>query len=61
MVVVLLVMTPSSARPGVSPSQIYYYFGDKKSLFKAVIAYDTDTILSIQEPMLTRLDSFDAL
>jgi len=46
---------------GVSPSQIYHYFGDKKSLVKAVIAYDTDTILSIQEPMLSRLDSFEAL
>jgi AcrR family transcriptional regulator len=46
---------------GVSPSQIYHYFGDKKSLVKAVIAYDTDLILGIQEPMLSRLDSFEAL
>jgi TetR/AcrR family transcriptional regulator, transcriptional repressor for nem operon len=46
---------------GVSPSQIYHYFGDKKSLVKSVIAYDTDLILGIQEPMLTSLDSFEAL
>jgi TetR/AcrR family transcriptional repressor of nem operon len=46
---------------GVSPSQIYHYFGDKKSLVKAVIAYDTDLILSVQQPVLSRLDSFEAL
>jgi TetR/AcrR family transcriptional regulator, transcriptional repressor for nem operon len=46
---------------GVSPSQIYHYFGDKKSLVKAVIAYDTDLILSVQQPLLTSLDSFEAL
>jgi AcrR family transcriptional regulator len=46
---------------GVSPSQIYHYFGDKKSLVKAVIAYDTDLILSVQQPMLSLLDSFEAL
>jgi TetR/AcrR family transcriptional repressor of nem operon len=46
---------------GLSPSQIYHYFGDKKSLIKAVIAYQTEAVLDTQRPLLSRLDSFEAL
>jgi TetR/AcrR family transcriptional regulator, transcriptional repressor for nem operon len=46
---------------GISPSQIYHYFGDKKSLVKAVIAVQTETVLRTQTPALSRLDSFEAL
>ncbi|HEX3752594.1 MAG TPA: TetR/AcrR family transcriptional regulator [Streptosporangiaceae bacterium] len=46
---------------GISPSQIYHYFGDKKSLVKAVIALQTEAVLKEQNPSLSRLDSFEAL
>jgi TetR/AcrR family transcriptional repressor of nem operon len=46
---------------GISPSQIYHYFGDKKSLVKAVIAVQTEAVLGTQRPLLSRLDSFEAL
>ncbi|HWG15266.1 MAG TPA: TetR/AcrR family transcriptional regulator [Streptosporangiaceae bacterium] len=46
---------------GISPSQIYHYFGDKKSLIKAVIGYQTEAVLDAQRPLLSRLDSFEAL
>ncbi len=46
---------------GLSPSQIYHYFGDKKSLIRAVIAFQTEAVLDAQLPLLSRLDSFDAL
>jgi AcrR family transcriptional regulator len=45
----------------VSPSQIYHYFRDKKSLVQAVIAHQTQAILAFQEPLLTTLDSVEAL
>lgn len=46
---------------GVSSSQIYHYFADKDDLTRAVIAFQTEAILSNQAPLLARLDSFDAL
>src|SRR5579875_258922 len=46
---------------GISPSQIYHYFGDKKSLVKAVIAFQTEAVLRQHAPALSRLDSFEAL
>src|ERR1700741_2049535 len=46
---------------GLSPSQIYHYFRDKRSLVQAVIAHQTDTILAIHTPLLARLDSIEAL
>jgi AcrR family transcriptional regulator len=46
---------------GISPSQIYHYFGDKKSLVKAVIAVQTEAVLRAQNPQLSRLDSVEAL
>ncbi|WP_046502561.1 TetR/AcrR family transcriptional regulator [Streptomyces odonnellii] len=46
---------------GVSPSQVYHYFGDKGALVRAVIAVTTDAVLDAQEPLLSRLDSLEAL
>jgi TetR/AcrR family transcriptional regulator, transcriptional repressor for nem operon len=46
---------------GVSASQLYHYFADKRSLTRAVIDYQTDAILGFQEPLLARLDSLEAL
>jgi TetR/AcrR family transcriptional repressor of nem operon len=44
-----------------SPSQLYHYFGDKRSLVQAVIQYQTAAVLDFQQPLLSRLDSFEAL
>jgi AcrR family transcriptional regulator len=44
-----------------SPSQLYHYFGDKRSLVRAVIQYQTESMLGFQKPLLSRLDSFEAL
>ena len=49
------------AAGGLSPSQIYHYFRDKRSLVQAVIAHQSDTILAIHTPLLARLDSIEAL
>jgi AcrR family transcriptional regulator len=49
------------AAAGVSASQIYHYFTDKRSLTRAVIDYQTDTIVGTQETLLARLDDVDAL
>ncbi|BCY09622.1 TetR/AcrR family transcriptional regulator [Actinoplanes sp. L3-i22] len=46
---------------GVSSSQIYHYFADKDALTRAVIAHQSEAVLSHQAPLLARLDSFDAL
>lgn len=46
---------------GVSASQIYHYFGDKRSLVAAVIAHQTELVVGPQEPMLLELDSVAAL
>jgi TetR/AcrR family transcriptional repressor of nem operon len=46
---------------GVSASQVYHYFGDKKDLVKAVIAYQSEAIVGPQEPLLANLDSLAAL
>ena len=42
---------------GVSSSQVYHYFKDKKALVQAVIVYLDETIVGGQEPMLVTLDS----
>lgn len=49
------------AAAGVSTSQIYHYFGDKRMLVRAVIAYQTEAVLGVQQPLLSQLDSLDAL
>ncbi|GAA3102752.1 AcrR family transcriptional regulator [Kribbella aluminosa] len=46
---------------GVSSSQIYHYFTDKDDLTRAVIAFQTETILSNQAPLLATLDGVEAL
>jgi AcrR family transcriptional regulator len=46
---------------GVSSSQIYHYFADKDALTRAVIAFQSETILSNQAPLLATLDSVEAL
>jgi AcrR family transcriptional regulator len=46
---------------GVSGSQIYHYFADKQDLLLAVIDYQTEAVLQIQQPHLDRLDSIAGL
>jgi AcrR family transcriptional regulator len=46
---------------GVSASQIYHYFGDKRSLIRAVIEYQTRAILGFQQPLLDHVTDVDAL
>jgi TetR/AcrR family transcriptional repressor of nem operon len=49
------------AAAGVSASQIFHYFGDKRALVRAVIGYQTEAVLAAQQPLLGRLDSMEAL
>ena len=49
------------AAAGVSASQIFHYFADKRALVRAVIGYQTEAVLAAQQPLLARLDSMDAL
>lgn len=46
---------------GVSASQLYHYFTDKRDLIRAVIAYQTRAVLAAQQPYLSHLDSLAAL
>ena len=47
---------------GVSGSQMTHYFRDKRSLVRAVIAWQADTVIALhQQPALGKLDSFEAL
>jgi AcrR family transcriptional regulator len=45
----------------VSASQIFHYFADKRALVRAVIAYQTEAVLTAQQPLLSSLDSMEAL
>ncbi len=49
------------AEAGVSMSQIYHYFADKRVLTRAVIEYQSNLVLDIQERFLGGLDSLEAL
>jgi TetR/AcrR family transcriptional repressor of nem operon len=49
------------AAAGVSASQIFHYFADKRALIRAVIAYQAEAVLTAQQPLLARLDSMEAL
>jgi TetR/AcrR family transcriptional regulator, transcriptional repressor for nem operon len=49
------------AAAGVSSSQLYHYFADKRALTLAVIEHQTQAILAGQEPLLSNLDSIEAL
>jgi len=46
---------------GVSTSQIYHYFSDKRTLVRAVIAHLTEGVLGVQQPLLSQLDSMEGL
>jgi AcrR family transcriptional regulator len=46
---------------GVSSSQLYHYFADKRALVLAVIEHQSAAILAAQQPLLSTLDSVDAL
>ena len=46
---------------GVSASQLYHYFADKRALIRAVIERQTQVVLAGQEPYLSHLDSLEAL
>jgi TetR/AcrR family transcriptional regulator, transcriptional repressor for nem operon len=45
----------------ISASQLYHYFKEKRELVLAVILYQTERVLSAQEPLLSHLDSMEAL
>jgi TetR/AcrR family transcriptional regulator, transcriptional repressor for nem operon len=49
------------AAAGVSGSQIYHYFADKQALLLAVIEYQTQAVLGLQEPLFGRMDSMEGL
>ena len=49
------------AAAGVSSSQLYHYFADKSELVRAVVARQADAVLAGQQPVLSRLDSLEAL
>jgi AcrR family transcriptional regulator len=46
---------------GVSASQLYHYFADKKALVHAVILHQTEGVLASQSSMLAPIDSIDGL
>lgn len=45
----------------ISNSQLYHYFPGKSALVRAVIDHQTEAVLAGQEPLLSRLDSVEAL
>jgi AcrR family transcriptional regulator len=49
------------SKAGVSASQMYHYFDDKRALVRAVIRRQTDAVLQAQQPFLSHLDSLEAL
>ncbi|MEO6714446.1 MAG: TetR/AcrR family transcriptional regulator [Mycobacteriales bacterium] len=49
------------AAAGASKSQLYHYFTDKDDLIRAVIARRFDQIISAQAPVLSHLDSWEAI
>lgn len=46
---------------GVSSSQLYHYFKEKRELVLAVILFQNEQVLGAQEPLLSHLDSMEAL
>jgi TetR/AcrR family transcriptional repressor of nem operon len=49
------------AAAGVSASQLYHYFADKRALVGAVIGWQTEAVVGGQEPFFAQLDSVEAL
>jgi TetR/AcrR family transcriptional regulator, transcriptional repressor for nem operon len=46
---------------GVSASQLYHYFADKRALVRAVVAYQSADVIERHRSLLAELDSFEAL
>jgi AcrR family transcriptional regulator len=46
---------------GVSASQLYHYFTDKRALVAAVIAWQAQNVVGRQAPLFAQLDSLDGL
>lgn len=46
---------------GVSASQLYHYFADKRALVSAVIAWQTEAVVGGQAPLFAQLDSIEGL
>lgn len=49
------------AAAGASKSQLYHYFADKDDLIRAVIARRFEQMIGAQSPLLTSLDSWQAI
>jgi AcrR family transcriptional regulator len=49
------------AAAGVSGSQVYHYFDDKQALLLAVIEYQTQAVLELQQPHFDKLDTMAGL
>ena len=49
------------AAAGISASQLYHYFADKRALVGAVIAWQADSIVGGQAPLFAHLDSVQGL
>lgn len=49
------------AAAGVSSSQLYHYFTDKRALTHAVIEYQTEVVMGVQESLLADIDGIDSV
>jgi AcrR family transcriptional regulator len=49
------------AAAGVSASQLYHYFSDKRALVSAVIAWQAENVVGAQTPLFARFDSIEGL
>jgi AcrR family transcriptional regulator len=49
------------AAAGVSASQLYHYFADKRALVSAVITWQTEAVVGGQAPLFAQLDSIEGL
>jgi TetR/AcrR family transcriptional repressor of nem operon len=49
------------AAAGVSGSQVYHYFADKQALLLAVIEFQTEAVLDLQEPHFGEMDTIGGL
>lgn len=49
------------AAAGVSASQLYHYFADKRALVSAVIAWQAEAVVGGQAPLFAQLDSIEGL
>ena len=46
---------------GASSSQIYHYFGDRQGLIRAVVRHQAAAVIELQQPLLGKLDTLEAL